>query len=906
MKRRYLLFLFALLCSAYSFGFFRGEDDPLKILISKLDQYRNKYPQEKIHIHTDKPYYSIGDSIWFKAYVVNTERNELSALSRIVYVDLINEKDSIKKSLRIPVISGLAWGDFILSDSLSEGNYRLRAYTTWMRNFGDEYYFDKTIQIGNSLSNQLISDVKYSYSKTGIKENVLANISYRDINGKPVSGKEVTYNIQLDHRNIATGKGVTDANGLLQIKFTNSQPFVLKSGKINTTIKLEEKVFIHKVFPVKATSSDIDLQFFPESGELVNGLRSKVAFKALGADGLGKEVSGIVINQNNDTLARIKTEHAGMGLFNLIPQKDQFYTAIIKLDDGSEKRVQLPKAKNEGYVLSVSPTNNDSILVKISASSGLLGTGEVSLLAMHNGVVQLAARNKLTNTAFSTKIPKSRFPTGIIQFTLLSPSYLPVAERLYFVNNGDILNLDVKSNKATYGTREKVTLDIDAKDKAGKGQRSNFSVSVVNETKIPSDELKETTILSNLLLTSDLKGYVEKPNYYFIDTAFNRQQHLDILLLTQGWRRFSWNNVIAGNNPGIVYPVEQTLFVSGRVTTPNGASVAGGKITLLATQGKALVLDTVTDTEGRFRFDSLQFNDSTRFVVQAWNAKGRKNVVIELDQLPPQLVTKNKSPGDLEINVNQSLLTYLKNRRNDFDEMKRSGMLRRSILLEEVKIVQKKPVITNSSNLNGAGNADAIIKADQLQNCISLPQCLQGRVAGLVIQNGIAYLTRSMYSSFSGLVPMQLIIDGSYVEPDYLSIINPNDVESIEILKNGGNTAIYGIRGGGGVLIINTKRGERNLTYRGYSPGIASFTPQGLSYGREFYSPVYRSPQNNRIPDLRNTIFWTPNILTDEAGKSSLSFYTADSPGTYKVVIEGLGFDGTLARKVYRFKVENK
>lgn len=317
-----------------------------------------------------------------------------------------------------------------------------------------------------------------------------------------------------------------------------------------------------------------------------------------------------------------------------------------------------------------------------------------------------------------------------------------------------------------------------------------------------------------------------------------------------------------------------------------------------------MILDTITDAEGKFRIENLNFNDSTRFVVQARNARGKKNVDIELDHIPPQLVTKNKNAPDVEINVNQSILPYLRNRNDDFAEMRKNGTIRKSIMLAEVRVVEKKPVLTNSSNLNGAGNADAVIKADRLQNCVNLAQCLQGMVAGVIVQNGVAYSTRSMYSSFSRMTPMQLIVDGMYVEPDYLSIIPPMDVESIEVLKSGGNTAIYGMRGGGGVLIINTKRGERNLSYRNYAPGIATYAPQGLYYSREFYSPSYEPAlPDNSLPDLRSTIYWTPNILTDSAGKASLSFYTADAPGNYKVVVEGLGWNGALGRKVFRFSV---
>ena len=158
MKKLILIGL--ILSAAVGIGFI-VQDDPLKPFITQLEKFRKDYIQEKVHIHFDKPYYAIGDNIWFKAYVVEAENHQLSGLSRILYVDLINDKDSIKQSLRLPLIEGLAWGDFTLADTLREGNYRIRAYTTWMRNFGEEYFFDKTISIGNSISNTVFTKTEY-------------------------------------------------------------------------------------------------------------------------------------------------------------------------------------------------------------------------------------------------------------------------------------------------------------------------------------------------------------------------------------------------------------------------------------------------------------------------------------------------------------------------------------------------------------------------------------------------------------------------------------------------------------------------------------------------------------------------------------------------------------------------
>lgn len=902
MKIRYAFFLFVTLSSAISFAFIR-EEDPLKAFLANLERYTSSYTPEKVHIHTDKPYYSIGDTIWFKSYVVNAKNNKLSALSKILYVELINENDSIKKTLRLPLSAGLSWGDFTLSDSLSEGNYRLRAYTNWMRNFDEAYFFDKTIKIGNSFSSQVVSNVNYTYSKTGVKEHVDANVRYTNLEGVPLKNKEVNYDIKLDHRNILKGSGRTDSLGNITIKFTNAQPFILKSGKINTYLKIDERTTVKKAFPVKATSNDTDVQFFPESGALVTNIRTRVAFKAVGADGLGASVAGYIVDSDGNKITKFSSEYAGMGRFVFTPLEGQRYTAVLSFEDGSEKRVDLPAAKQSGHIVSVKDQGDDKIMVKI-LSSGITDPAdkELTLIGQSNGTVHYVSRNKPDNQVLASSLPKKRFPEGIIQFTLFNSSFQPLAERLFFIRHKSSLNMLVSTEKQAYSTREKVRIAFNAVDSAGKGAQGAFSVAVTDETRIPFNDVNESTIQSNLLLTSELKGYIETPNYYFVDLSPEKNRQLDNLMLTQGWRKFDWQSVSSGNFPGLVFAPERSISISGTVLNPNGSPTVGGKVTLLTSAGTGLVLETLTDALGKFVFDSLKFNDSTSFIVQARNPKGKKNVDILIDMIPPQVVTKNLNAADVDVNVNQSLLSYISTRSKQFDEMRQHGFFRRSILLAEVKISEARPKAKHSSNLNGAGNADAILTSKDLENCQNLSFCLQGRVAGLVVQNGIAFLTRSMYSSFSGLVPMQLIVDGSYVDPSFLSVIDPNDVETIEVLKGVSHTAIYGIYGGGGVLIVTTKRGERNISAIRFAQGIASFTPLGYYTSRKFYSPKY-GVSTTSLPDWRTTIFWAPNVLTNTAGKASVEFFTADKPGTYKAVIEGLDLNGSVARQVYRFSV---
>jgi len=900
--KKYVVLLFSIIASIVVLGFVR-DDEPLKKILQQIEKYRLQYPQEKIHLHMDKPYYAIGDNIWFKAYVVNAEKNELSDLSKILYVELINDKDSVKQSIALPMKMGLTWGDFSLTDSLKEGNYRIRAYTNWMRNFGEEYFFDKTFTIGNSISNTVLTQADYTYSKEAKGQKVMASLNYADMEGQPLINKEVTYQVVLDFRTILRGKGTTDSKGNLLVSFINNQPFILKSGKILTTIRLDNKISASKNFPVKSTSNETDVKFFPEGGDMINGIDTRLAFKALGSDGLGVAVSGYISDQNNARISEFKSEHAGMGSFRIKPVVSDTYIAHITFEDGSEKAIPLPKVKAQGYVLTTDNSDPDELRIWVTTTKLDLPDSELTLIAQSNGQVQFISKNKMNSSTFSGAIPKSRFPTGILQLTLFSPKNEPIAERLVFINHSDFLKINLSTNKPEFQKREKVKLMLDVNDPKGKPTLASFSIAIVDETKVPVDEASETSIISNLLLSSDLKGFIEQPNYYFTETNADKARELDNLLLTQGWRRFEWKNILSNNYPSLVYQPEKSMQVSGKVTSLTGKPVIGGKVTLFSSSGTSFLLDTLTDNNGVFRFDNLYFNDSTKFIVQARNEKDKKNVEILLDRIPAQLVTKNKNEAMLEVNVNKSMFTYLKNSRAQYDDLKRNGLITRNILLDEVKVVDTKVLVKNSSNLNGAGRADAVITAEQLQNCFNIAQCLQGRVAGIMVMNGIVYSTRSM--SFSGPVPMQLVLDGTFLEPEFLSSINPNDVESIEVLKSGFSSAIYGLRGYGGVLIITTKRGEDNRGYRTYAPGIMGYNPKGFYKGREFYSPNYDDPEiNSKIADLRTTIYWNPNVVSDSTGKASVEFFNSDGSGNYKAIVEGINVNGTIGRQIFRYSVK--
>ncbi|RBQ07079.1 TonB-dependent receptor [Pedobacter miscanthi] len=818
-------------------------------------------------------------------------------MSKILYVELINEKDSLKKTLKLPIMGGITWGDFKLTDSLGEGNYRIRAYTNYMRNFGTDFFFDKTIKIGNSWANKVFTKTTYNFTKENNADKVSATVHFEDKNGVAYSENEVSYDVQLDYRSVAKGKVKTSLTGDAVINFANSQPFTNKSGKIVATITLDNKQKVIKSIPITSTSNDVDVQFMPEGGALIEELPQKVAIKAVNSNGKGEDIEGTIVDDAGAEVTAFATSYLGMGNLVFNNQAGKSYSAKIKFKDGSQKTIKLPAAAKSGYTMSLNALDTGKVTLKILASADLVNGEELKVVAQHGGNVYYVSKAKMDKQVLLANIPKKNLPTGIVQFTLFSGANQPVAERLIFVNNkSGLIDLSLNSSGVSTTKKGKAAFTFDAAN-GGQPVLGSFSVAVTNATKVAPDEDNESNILTSLLLTSDLTGYVEKPNHYFLKDDIQTQKELDNLMLTQGWRRFIWKNIINNVGPAITYKPEQSITISGTVTKGN-KPVPGGKVMLMATKGTMYILDTVTNAEGKFVFDNLEFGDSTKFVVQARTKTERKFVDINVDVVPGQIVTKNKNSADIDVNVNNTLMKYIKESDNYFNEMTRLGLLERTIKLEEVTITEKKNPAKNSSNLNGAGRADYVMTADQLSTCVTLSQCLQGRLPGVIFRGNVPYLMRSQNT------PIQIIVDGMQMEADFLDNVVPSDVESIELLKSIGNTAIYGSQGSGGVIIITTKRGDGGRSTNRYAPGIVTLNPKGFSISREFYSPKYDTESTSSRADLRTTIYWNPQVVADKDGKAKFEFYNADEPGNYRVVIEGIDAVGHLARKVYTYDVK--
>ncbi len=647
-----------------------------------------------------------------------------------------------------------------------------------------------------------------------------------------------------------------------------------------------------------------DVQFFPEGGDLVNGIRSKVAVKAVNANGLGEDIKGTVTDNDGKDVATFTTQHLGMGAFALVPQEGKSYKANITASSGAQFTVDLPVAKPSGYTMALNNADKDSLYVKISVNDKFLSEHKNSmfyLIAQSGGKVYFTSAAHLSGPVLTTLIPKSRFPTGILQFTLLSATGEPLNERVAFIQQNDNLKLNISAAKQ-YTTRQNVKIDLQAKSATDEAVSGNFSVSVINENYVPVDENAESTILSNLLLTSDLKGYVEKPNYYFINENEQTRSDLDLLMLTQGYRKFEWEQVSSNHQAPLAYQPEELLELKGSLKTNKGKPIPNGKVRLLSAASNVLI-DNTADANGNFKFTELNLTDTDRVVLSGGKQRNYENIVIHLDKRNYPAIDKISDSTKISpVNLTSAQAIELRNAYKTYFDIATNL---KGVTIKGKRISTPRPLLTHSANMNGVGHADQIITGNQLQHCPQLVDCLAGKLLGVIFKKGIPYNIGHVPGRLQGSqIVMAIYVDGMPVRSDYLSTINVDNVYGVEVLRSAAYTTIYGTEASGGALLITTKRGGDDFTSVEAVPGLITYRFKGFYVAKTFYSPKYSTPQTTDIADTRNAVYWNPDITTNQDGKASFEYFNAGTKGTYRVVVEGIDSNGDMGRQVYRYKVE--
>lgn len=830
-----------------------------------------RIPKEKLYLHLDKPFYGAGEKIWFKGYLVNATTHQDNSQSNFIITELINRSDSIVERKKIRRDSLGFHNAFTLPATLPAGDYYLRGYSNWMLNEDPDFFFSRNIKIGNSIDNTIVSSIEYQQEDD---THYTAKIKFTS-NVQAVFENTTIKYLYLENGKIKNkGKKKTDENGWISI----SLPDLKSPAARRIEVEFDDPQYTYKrTFHLPVFTNDFDVKFFPEGGALINIPHQNVAFKAQGADGFSKEVEGFLFNSKGDTLTNFRSEHNGMGIFTMNPVDNETYYVTVRTNDSITKRFDLPAIEPKGISIAMSHYKQE-IRYEIQKTEATEWPQKLFLLAHTRG--KLAILQPINPKRTFGKMNDSLFTEGITHFMLIDEQGNALSERLIFVPDHKPNQWQITADQPTYGKREKVSLQIAAKDNEGNPVEGTFSVSITDRKSIQPDSLADN-ILSNLLLTSDLKGYVEDPAYYFLNQDARTLRSIDYLMMTHGWRRHKMENVLRTPSLNFTNYIEKGQTISGRIMGFFGANVKKGPICVLAPKYN-IIATTETDEKGQFIVNT-SFRDSTTFLVQARTKKGFAGVDILMD--PPQYpVATHKAPY---LNGAATFMEdYLMNTRDQY--YMEGGM--RVYNLKEVTVTAKRERPSSKSIYTGGINTYTV-EEDRLQGYGQTAFDAASRLPSVTITNGSEIHIRNNSE------PAIIVIDDIVYEDasDILKDIQVSDMSSISLLR-GADAVILGPRASGGAVVI-TLKDPRNLPARP-AQGIITYTPLGYSESVEFYHPTYDTPEkkNAQRSDFRSTVYWNPELRLDAEGKATIEYYTPDSTAPEDIIIEGVDKNGKVCR----------
>lgn len=830
-----------------------------------------RIPKEKLYLHLDKPFYGAGEKIWFKGYLVNAITHQDNAQSNFIITELINRSDSIVERKKIRRDSLGFHNAFTLPATLPAGDYYLRGYSNWMLNEDPDFFFSRNIKIGNSIDNTIVSSIEYQQEDD---THYTAKIKFTS-NVQAVFENTTIKYLYLENGKIKNkGKKKTDENGWISISLPDLKSPVAR----RIEVEFDDPQYIYKrTFHLPVFTNDFDVKFFPEGGALINIPHQNVAFKAQGADGFSKEIEGFLFNSKGDTLTNFRSEHNGMGIFTMNPVNNETYYVTVRTNDSITKRFDLPAIEPKGISIAMSHYKQE-IRYEIQKTEVTEWPQKLFLLAHTRG--KLAILQPINPKRTFGKMNDSLFTEGITHFMLIDEQGNALSERLIFVPDHKPNQWQITTDQPTYGKREKVSLQIAAKDNEGNPVEGTFSVSITDRKSIQPDSLADN-ILSNLLLTSDLKGYVEDPAFYFLNQDARTLRSIDYLMMTHGWRRHKMENVLRTPSLNFTNYIEKGQTISGRIMGFFGANVKKGPICVLAPKYN-IIATTETDEKGQFIVNT-SFRDSTTFLVQARTKKGFAGVDILMD--PPQYpVATHKAP--YFNGATTFMEDYLMNTRDQY--YMEGGM--RVYNLKEVTVTAKRERPSSKSIYTGGINTYTV-EEDRLQGYGQTAFDAASRLPSVTITNGSEIHIRNNSK------PAIIVIDDIVYEDasDILKDIQVSDMSSISLLR-GADAVILGPRASGGAVVI-TLKDPRNLPARP-AQGIITYTPLGYSESVEFYHPTYDTPEkkNAQRSDFRSTVYWNPELRLDAEGKATIEYYTPDSTAPEDIIIEGVDKNGKVCR----------
>lgn len=756
-------------------------------LAAKFIQYQQDHLREKIYVHTDKDLYLAGETIWFKLYIADAFFHKPLPVSIIAYVEVIGPNRQPVLQTAIDIASATGYGSFTVPSSIASGNYTVRAYTSWMKNYSDAFFFSRSISIINTLTGSLP-------------------------------------------------------------KNTINKP------------------------------DTITANFYPEGGNLVYGLSSRVAFRLTNKYGETVAGNGVITGAKNDTLVQFRTLQDGTGSFYFTPHKNSNYKVLLNTG-GIYYKANLPAVYDEGYTMELHEDTGKNQL-QVTISTNIKNTGNVYLLA-HTRQVLKASQRAAINTDGKAVfyIDEKLLGDGIAHIMIFNGKKQPVCERLFFKQPLHRATAVISTNKELYSTREEVSAAISVKDEKDVALQANMSASVFLLDSL--QRAPRENIATYFLLTSELKNKIDDPSLFFDNNSSLTKQTIDHIMLTNGWSRFKWEDIFTSNDKCFYYlPEKEGRVIKARLISRNSGQPVQNVANYLSVPGKNFVLsNAVSDDMGAMNFILTPTHQRNEMIFHS-TLKGDSNYMFDISDYYSRI-------DDL---LPAGVLDIRPGLKNDLQQRGIYMQVENSFAIEKKhRWIGEAPWDTTLFY----GYPDKEYKLDDYTRFLTMEEVLKEYVSEVSIKKqGEQFSLRvkeRTQGTFFDNDPL-VLIDGVPVQDAGKMIkFDPLKIRSIDVVASRyfQGTQVYD-----GIVSFKTYEGD--LAGYELDPNDMVVEYSAIQKKQEFYQPVYNNAElkKSRLPDFRNVLSWEPDINLAGNGTAEIKFYTSDCTGQFLVFLQGLSKNG--------------
>ena len=814
--------------------------------LQKAMNFNKVVPQEKVYLHFDNMGYFENETLWFKAYVTRTDNGHPSDLSKVLYVELLNPTGDVLQTLKYPIDSlGMSHGEMKLDTIMGAGLYEVRAYTRYMTNWGTNAVFSRVIPVWKKPKQEG---------------------DYSDLTITPIPYHE----------------RVSNRRDPLETLYVQA---------------VAEEIYTDRL------AKTISVQFYPEGGDLIVGKKCRVAMLAVDDNGNPYEGQGFVMNAAGDVLVNVQTDTLGRGLFELVPDTGKFTFQMRNMKKSERKNMQyfdLPQAKEEGCALSVDAVS-EQMLATLQCTRGVCGN-LLGYVLMHNGNIIRCDTMKAA-PLIEIELDREAMPGGVNQMTVFDSRGRIMAERLFFIypkpDKADSIRVVAKTQKLK--PCGKVEMELQTRPNA------NLSFSAIDAHTMTNG--KQGNMKTWMLLSSEVRGYINNVDYYFEADDAKHRKDADLLMLTQGWRRYDWRLMSERYTFRKAQPIEDQFYLNGQLKEyrkRNPVSNVHLYVSLYNQQGQSLIGNATTDAEGNYAF-KMPFMDgewkmniyTTRDIQKKDKVKEkRKTYYVGIDR---QFSPTPRYLTPLETTILHPLApnAFVKKPFEELDEEDEFiPITQKNHVLQNVTVkAKRKRYFTNDdwrwkNEAYGKQYATIYYNADrELDNILDRGEPVP-RTVDFIWDKLCADLDKYGYEeNYIKGRDVAFVVDnnegGGY--SDWL-----NYVKSIYIVFNERMSPTLGMW-----KIIDSPR--HNIIVYLYTHRLFSTESQkGLrhTYFQGFNkASTFKTEDYNVIPpmaDFRRTIWWQPDITTDAQGKAKVEFFNNSTCEEMYISVEGMTLDGKI------------